>query len=128
TCLRCWASTSFLRSDIKDVDGRGQPRAEGENQETNVGRVQSHRRRRNLGPLRWLADRRGLLLGGDLRLGPRLLWPKRLSRRIASPARLAGLADCIRDDLLLFVRRRHGGFCQRGGAGVRSAQLPARRY
>src|ERR1700694_4840387 len=51
-----------------------------------------------------------------------------LSRRVASPAWLAGLADLVRDDLLLSVRRGARRFRQRGGAGVRPAQLPARRY
>ena len=93
-----------------------------------VGRIQPHRHRRNLRPLRRLADRRGLLPGGDLRLGARLLRPKRLSRRTASPARLAGLADLVGHDLLLSVRRGAGRLCQRGDAGVRPAQLPARRH
>src|ERR1700688_379266 len=93
-----------------------------------VGRLSSHRDRRNLRPLRRLADRRGVLFGGDLRLGSRLLRPERLSRRAASPARLAGLADLLGYDVLLPVRRGAGRLCQRGNAGVRPAQLPAGRY
>ena len=83
--------------------------------------------RRDLGPLRRLADRRGLLSGGDLRLGPRLLRPERLCRRAASPARLADLADFDGDDLLLSVRRVAGRLRQRSDPGVRPAQLPAGR-
>ena len=49
--------------------------------------------RRKLGPLRRLADRRGVLPGRDVRLGARLLRPERLCRRTASVARLAGVAD-----------------------------------
>ena len=92
----------------------------------NVGRLQSHPHRRNLDPLRRLAHRRGLLPARDLRLGARLLWPERLCRRTASAARLAGLADLVRHDVLLSVRRGAGRLRQRGDQGVRSAQLPDR--
>src|SRR6201999_1373772 len=61
--------------------------------------------RRELGPLRRMANRCRLLSGRDVRLGVRLLWTKRLSRRTAPAARLAGLADFDRDDFFLSVRR-----------------------
>src|SRR6266436_2290778 len=125
----CRASTSFQPLKVAKTWMAGtKPGHDGvTNEETNVGLFERRTCGRDLGPLRWLADRRGLLSGGYLRLGPRLLWPNRLSRRAASAARLAGLADFVGDDILLFVRRCYRRLCQRGGARVRSAQLPARR-
>jgi hypothetical protein len=89
------------------------------------GRVQPHRRRRDFAPLRRLAHCRGLLSGGDLRLGPRLLRPERLRRRAASPARLAGIADLERHNVLLPVRRVAGRLRQRSDPRLRPPQLPA---
>src|SRR5436190_10050589 len=75
-------------------------------QEASFGRSQLHPTRRNLDPLRRLAHRRRLFPAGDVRLGARLLWPERLCRRTAAAARLAGVADLVRHDVLLSVRRR----------------------
>src|SRR5262245_41116674 len=85
--------------------------------EKEVGRSQLSPSRRNLDPLRRLAHRRCMFPAGDVRLGARLLWPERLCRRIAAAARLAGLADLVRHDVLLFVRRGAGRLRQRSHQG-----------
>src|ERR1700728_1963986 len=75
-----------------------------------------------------MADRCGVLCGRDLRLGVRLLWPERLSGRTAPAARLAGIADFGRDDVLLFVRRVTRRLRRGNAQKIWSAKLPASRH